>query len=412
MRRRGRPPRWERRNASPRRARSLCSASARLVGPRSASARRRRRGPTRCAARASPLASRARGPVPDPPIPLLDHRGGGCLRSAPRGTPRRFAPRACGPGSDPPIPPLDHRGGGRPRSAPRDAAAPRRRRGSTGARRAPRRPASRAHGPGSDPPILDFSSTTVAAIVFAPLHEGRLAAPPLGPVVPARIPRSLSSTTVAAVVSAPRARGAAAGSLPGARLVPRRSPLGPVGLARILRSFSSTTVAAIVSAPLHEGRLAAPPLGPVVRLGSPVPSPRPPWWRSSLLRERAVPPPGSYPVRGSCLAARLSGPWAWLRSSDPSPRPPWLRSSVLRSAMDALPSPYPDCRRCLFAGLSRSRCSRAGLAGPLRRPRRPCRSSTAAALLHCGWASTSIAGPKMGSVSVQPRTPTVVTASV
>jgi hypothetical protein len=141
--------------------------------------RERAAGPTRCAARASPLASRARGPGPDPLIPLLDHRGGGRLRSAPRGTPRRFAPRACGPGSDLPIPLLDHRGGGRPRSAPRvwsgsdpplplldhrggghlrSASARCRRRAE---RRVPTRCAarasplaSRAHGPGSDPPIL------------------------------------------------------------------------------------------------------------------------------------------------------------------------------------------------------------------------------------------------------------------
>ncbi len=110
-----------------------------------------------------------------------------------------------------------------------------------------------------------LSSTTVAAVVSAPLREGRLAAPPLGPVGPARIPRSLPSTTVAAVVSAPLRERAA--PLPG--FYPARGPclaappLGPVGPARIPRSLPSTTVAAVVSAPLREGCLAAPPLGPV-----------------------------------------------------------------------------------------------------------------------------------------------------
>ncbi len=177
VRRRGRPPRWESRDASPRRARSLCSASAWLVGPRSASARQVLPG-ARLVPRRSPL-----GPV------------------GPARTPRSLSSTIVAAAVSAPL-----RGGRR---------------------------AASLLGPVDPARIYRFlSSTTVAAAVPAPLRE----------CGPARIPRSLSSTTVVAVISAPRARGAAAGLnggfLPGARLVPRRSPLGPVGPARILRSFS------------------------------------------------------------------------------------------------------------------------------------------------------------------------------
>ncbi len=49
---------------------------------------------------------------------------------------------------------------------------------------------------------------------FSPARGPHLAAPPLGPVGPARIPRSLSSTTVAVAVSAPLRERAAPMVLP------------------------------------------------------------------------------------------------------------------------------------------------------------------------------------------------------
>jgi hypothetical protein len=102
--------------------------------------------------------------------------------------------------------------------------------------------------------ILAFSGRPSGRPVSAPLRERAapppgispargpcLAAPPLGPVGPAMIPRSLSSTTVAAVVSAPLRERAA----PPPGISPARGPclaaslLGPVGPAWIPSSLSS-----------------------------------------------------------------------------------------------------------------------------------------------------------------------------
>ncbi len=76
--------------------------------------------PLDCGERAAPPPEfyPARGPcLAAPPLglPLLDHRGGGRLRSAPRRTPRRSASRARVPGSDPPFP--LHQASTRPRCA-------------------------------------------------------------------------------------------------------------------------------------------------------------------------------------------------------------------------------------------------------------------------------------------------------
>ena len=100
-----------------------------------------------------------------------------------------------------------------------------------------------------------------------------------------------------------------------------------------------------------------------------------------------------------------------------------LASSVPGSTPQKRPAPGPsvdgqikipggaagECRRCPSAGLSRSRCPRAGPAGPLRWGRCPAALAVPPPLpLHCWWSSTSTACPKRGSVSVRPRTPTVV----
>ncbi len=85
---------------------------------------------------------------------------------------------------------------------------------------------------------------------FYPASGPRLAASHSGPVGPARIPRSLYSTTVAALVSAPL-RGRAA---PQPGVSPARGPclaaslLGPVGPARTPRSLSSFSASLYVRA--------------------------------------------------------------------------------------------------------------------------------------------------------------------
>ncbi len=195
--------------------------------------------------------SRLGSPVPSPRPPL---QRSSPLRERAVPPPDFYPVRgSClGLGSDPPIPLLDHRGGERHCPAPRRTLCC---------------SASRARGPARIPGPRSLSSTTVAAVVFAPRARGAAAGvllglwlvprrSPLGPVGPARIPRSLSSTTVAAAVfgntplySAKHASQLGLSSRPGAR-----------GPARTLSSFSPTTVATVVSASLRER--AAPLPGP------------------------------------------------------------------------------------------------------------------------------------------------------
>jgi hypothetical protein len=122
------------------------------------------------------------------------------------------------------------------------------------------------------------------------------------------------------------------------------------------------------------------------------PEPLPPGWAR---RATALGPLPRRPRRSSAAAAPL------LVVADEHCLP--QEGECLRSTT------YPDCRRCPSAGLSRSRCPRAGPAGPLRWGRCPAALAVPPPPpLHCWWSSTSTACPKRGSVSVRPRTPTVV----
>ena len=75
---------------------------------------------------------------------------------------------------------------------------------------------------------------------------------------------------------------------------------------------------------------------------------------------------------------------------------------------------YPDCRRSLFAGLSRSRCPRAGSAGPQCWGRCPTALAVPLPLQlrsTAGGRRRALPVPGGGIVSVRPRTPTVVAVS-
>ena len=139
--------------------------------------------------------------------------------------------------------------------------------------------------------------------------------------------------------------------------------------------------------PLLLGRCARIPASPFVRAGQPGPPLR--------RRPSAVTTSTCRPRRSSAAAAPL------LVVAD--------EHCLLQEGECLRSTTYPDCRRCLLAGLSRGRCPRAGPAGPLRWGRCPAALAAPPPLpLHCWWSSTSTACPKRGSVSVRPRTPTVV----
>ncbi len=357
---------------------------------------RRRRGPTRRAAHASPLRlSGPVGPARIPCLPPLDHGGGGRLRSA---------PQACGAAA---------------------GALP-------GARPAPRL---------SDPPV-SLPSTTVAAVVFAPLRKH--AAPPPG-LYPARGPLPRRFT--------PRAPWARLGPLDpphpfSASLFVRAGRRGPpLRLSAVTTSRGTCAppprrgggaVLAPLS-PLYKGRRrrrgptrraarapAAPPLGPRgpgSDSSSRSPSPRPRWRRSSSLRPASM----WRRLRGSTRraarapVASLLGPSG--PGSDPSILPTNLRVA-LRARGPAGPAVTPPSSgrnhlrggrvlRPPLVGAVLARLHRGWRpAGPLcygrRRPATficSCRSA------HCGRTLSITAcpkcGPKTGSVSIRPCTPTV-----
>ena len=108
-------------------------------------------------------------------------------------------------------------------------------------------------------------------------------------------------------------------------------------------------------------------------------------------RATALGPLARRPHRSSAAACGWSSP------STASPRGgECLRSTILT-----------DGRRCLFAGLSRSCRFRTGSAGPLRWGRWP--AALAVPLpLPAGGRRRALPAPGGGSVSVRPRTPTVV----
>ncbi len=155
----------------------------------------------------------------------------------------------------PGLSPLDHGGGGRLRSAPQACGAAAWALPARGPR--PRRFASRAPWARLGPPV-SLSSTTVAAVVFAPLRKhvapqpglypargpGRASGSPprfSGPMGPARIPRSFPSISVLPFVRAGR---------PGPPLQRSRSAVTTSGG----NVCSAPPVGGAVLAPLYKGR--------------------------------------------------------------------------------------------------------------------------------------------------------------
>ena len=160
--------------------------------------RRRRRGPTRRAARPPQLRLLGpRGPARTPGLPPLDHGGGGCLRSTPQA---RGAAAGALLGARPASPPLRFSGpvgpARIPRSFPPISASPFVRAGRPGPPLRRRLSAVTTSGVDACP-----SPPLVGGAVLAPLYKGRhrrrgptrraarASSPRLsGPVGPARIP--------------------------------------------------------------------------------------------------------------------------------------------------------------------------------------------------------------------------------
>jgi hypothetical protein len=217
--------------------------------------------PSRAGARVGPSPLCKRAPPPPERAP----------RHAARASPLRLS-GPVGPARIPSLPLLDHRGGGRLRSALQERAAAA---GALpGSRPVPRRSASRAPWVGSP---VSLSSTTVAVAVFAPLckrappppglYPARgpcLAAPPLGPRGPGSDPRSPSprppwrrSSSLRSASARRRRRGS---TRPAAR-APAASLPGPCGPGSDPRSFPSTSTslfarAARLGPPLRRRRSA------------------------------------------------------------------------------------------------------------------------------------------------------------